>query len=50
MVIDLPTFLLLCKKTNLIDNEELGQIIEELKKKDNYKFSKNWLNKLLKER
>ena len=46
-IIDIPTFLLLCKKSNLIDRVELKQIIKDLELKDNYRFSKEWLKKLL---
>ncbi len=46
-IIDIPTFLLMCKKSNIIDKVELEQIIKDLEIKDNYRFSKEWLKKLL---
>lgn len=46
-VIDIPTFLLMCKRTKLIGKKELEQIIKELRIKDNYHFSKEWLKRLL---
>lgn len=46
-IIDIPTFLLLCKKSCIIDQVKLERIIRDLELMDNYRFSKEWLKKLL---
>ena len=46
-VIDIPAFLLLCKKKKVISNEEIGKIIQDLKEKDKYEFSKEVLKAIL---
>ena len=38
-VMDIVTFLIYCKKHNLLSNDELGKIIRDLKEKDYYEFS-----------
>ncbi len=48
IVMDIPIFLLHCKTSNHISNEELIQIIEDLKEKDYYEFSAEVKERLLK--
>jgi len=38
-VLDVPTFLLYCKKKNILSKKEIQEIITELKIKDYYEFS-----------
>ena len=46
-VLDIPTFLLLCKKKNIAPKEEIMKIIKDLKEKDHYQFSEETTKKLL---
>jgi len=46
IVMDIPTFLSLCKERG-VSREELKQIIDDLKEKDYYGFSKETREKLL---
>ena len=36
---DLPTFLFACKKKGILDSETMGQIIDDLKTEDYYRFA-----------
>ena len=47
-VMDIPIFLFHCKTSNHISNEELTQIIKDLKEKDYYEFSAEVKERLLK--
>lgn len=46
-VSSIPSFLLSCKRKNIISKEELKQIIKDLKEKDYYEFTEETENLLL---
>lgn len=45
-VLNVFAFLLACKRSKFIDNDEIFRIIDDLKKKDYFEFSKNNLDHL----
>ncbi|HLC20374.1 MAG TPA: hypothetical protein VJK72_05610 [Candidatus Nanoarchaeia archaeon] len=47
-VISIPTFLLLCKKKNIVSIKEMRENVEDLKEKDYYDFSAEARELLLK--
>jgi len=40
-VLNISGFLLACKRSNFINNDEIARIIDDLKKKDYFEFSKD---------
>ena len=47
LVLDIPSFLLFCKKRNIVSKEDMQKIIIDLKEKDYYEFSQDVLDVLL---
>ncbi len=45
-VLNISAFLLACKQSNYLDNDEISKIIVDLKEKDYFEFSKNDLDNL----
>lgn len=46
-VLNISAFLLACKQSNYLDNDEISKIIVDLKEKDYFEFSKDDLTNLL---
>ena len=46
-VLNIPAFLLACKRSEFLNSKEISQIMKELKNKDYYEFSKDERNRLL---
>ncbi|MBW6471346.1 MAG: hypothetical protein K0A90_09035, partial [Methanosarcinaceae archaeon] len=45
-VLNISAFLLACKRSNFIDNDEMSRIVDDLKEKDYFEFSKDDLDNL----
>ena len=46
-VLNISAFLLACKRSNYLDNDDMSKIIDDLKEKDYFEFSKDDLTNLL---